>query len=122
MYFVNDSSLIFIPDNHQLSVGLTIRDVHNISIKRLSENSVTVEILNESVFFACEVCMNVSIANIIFDVGSPFIYILSFVDTNLVRLSNITIIGNSYIGCSLIISTRSVICISNSMFTGIRGI
>ena len=120
-YFVNDSSFIFIPGNHQLSVRLTIRAVHNISIKGLSENSVTIEIRNESGFFACNSCVNVSIANILFDVGGPFTCILLFVATNSVRLSNITIIGNSYIGCSSIISERSAIYISNSMFTGIRG-
>ena len=120
-YFVNDSAFIFISGNHQLSVGVSIRGVHNISINGLSDNSVTIKILNKSVFFACESCMNVVIANIIFEIGGPFTCILSFVDTSLTRLSNITILGNKHIGCNSIISDNSTVDISNSTFTEIRG-
>ena len=120
-YFVNDSTFVFIPGNHQLSVGLSISSVHNLSIAGLSENSVTIEILNESVFFACKSCMNVSIANIIFSVDGTFSCILSFERTYFVKLSNITILGNRNIGCSSIISERSIVDISYSTFTDIRG-
>ena len=120
-YFVNDSTFVFIPGNHKLSLGVTIRGVHNISIIGLSENNVTIEILNESVFFVCESCMNVIITNIIFEIGGPFKSILSFLATNIVKLSNITILGNSHIGCSSIITERSVVEISDSTFIGIKG-
>ena len=120
-YFVNDSTFLFIPGNHQLSVGLSISSVHNLSLAGLSENSVTIEILNESEFFACESCMNVSIANITFALGGTFSCILSFEHTYFVKLSNITILGNRHIGCSSVISENSIVDISNSIFTGIRG-
>ena len=120
-YFVNDSTFIFIPGDHQLSVGVSIRDVHNLSITGLSENRVTIKVINKSVFFACKSCLNVTIANIIFEISGTFTCILSFVDTNLVRLSNITILGNKHIGCNSIISDNSIVDISNSTFTGIRG-
>lgn len=47
--------------------------------------------------------MNVSIANIIFDIGGNFTGLLSFTATYFVKLSNIKILGNSHFGCSSII-------------------
>ena len=53
---------------------------------------------------------------------SNFTYILSFEFTFSVKLSNITILGNDdIVGCSSIISQRSIVDISNSMFVGING-
>ena len=84
-YFVNDSTFIFIPGNNPLSVGLTISGVHNISIT-LFKNNVTIDLLYQSVFSDCEKFMNISIANIIFDIGGNFTGLLLFTAIYFVKI------------------------------------
>ena len=120
-FFVNDSIFTFDPGNHRLNIGLNISGIHNVSFIGLSNNSVTIEVLNKSACISWEGCQSIEITNIKFNIKSNFVYIISFESTSLVKLTNITIFGHGHTGCSSIISINSKINISNSMFKGIKG-
>ena len=77
--------------------------------------------LNESGYIMWEDCGNVQINNIKFSVKSNFSCILFFESTFGIKLTNITVFGNSHTGCSSIITKRSIVEISNSEFNGFTG-
>ena len=120
-FFLNNSIFSFDPGNHSLNIGLNISGIHNVSFIGLPDSSVTIVVLNRSSCISWENCENIEIANINFVIESNFSCVLSFNSTFCVKLSNITILGNGHIGCSSIISKRSIVDISDSTFTGIRG-
>ena len=120
-FFLNDSIFSFGPGNHSLNIGINISGIHNVSFYGLPANNVTITVLNRSACISWEDCGNIEIANINFVIESNFSCVLSFYSTFCVKLSNITILGNGHIGCSSIISKRSIVDISDSTFTGIRG-
>ena len=120
-FFLNDSIFSFDPGNHSLNIGLNISGIHNVSFIGLPDNSVTIMVLNRSAFISWEDCENIEITNINFIIESNFSCVLSFNSTFCVKLSNIAILGNGHVGCSSIISMKSVVDISDSTFTGIRG-
>ena len=120
-FFLNNSIFKFLPGNHSLNIGLNISGIHNVSFIGLPDNGVTIMVLNRSACISWEDCKNIEITNIYFIIESKFSCVLSFNSVFCVKLSNITILGNSHIGCSSIISQRSAVDINNSRFTGIRG-
>ena len=120
-FFLNDSIFSFGPGNHSLNIGLHISGINNVSFVGLSNNRVTITVLNMSACISWEDCENVEITNINFIIDSNFSCVLSFNSTFYVNLSNIAILGNGHIGCSSIISEKSVVDISNSTFTGMSG-
>ena len=120
-YFVNDSTFVFSHDNHILNTRLQLAGIHNISFKGLPDRRANIQVINHGAGIIWESCKNVEISNIIFYIESNFTYILSFELTFPVKLSNITILGNGHAGCSSIISERSRVDISNSMFVEIIG-
>ena len=120
--FLNDSIFSFDPGNHSLNIGINISGINNVSFTGLPNNSVTIMVLNRSACISWKDCKNIEIANITFMIKRNFSCVLLFNSVFCVKLSNITILGNtSYIGCSSIISERSVVDIHDSTFTGIRG-
>ena len=120
-FFLNDSIFSFDPGNHSLNIGINISGIHNVSFIGIPDDSVRIVVLNKSSCISWEDCDNIEITNINFIIESNFSCVLSFNSTFCVKLSNITILGNGHIGCSSIISKRSVLDISDSTFTGIRG-
>ena len=121
-FFINNSIFLFVPGNHSLTIGLDISGIQNISFIGLPESYVTIIVLNHLAHIKWKYCKNIEIINISFVIKSNFSCVLSFDSTLCVKLSNITILGNAeHIGCSSIISERSVVDISNSTFTRIRG-
>ena len=120
-YFVDDSTFFFYPGDHVLNIRLTVSHIHNISFKGLPEKSASLNILGGLAGITWKSCVAVEISNIIFNVESDFTCILLFKLTLLVKLSNISILGNEHVGCSSIISERSRVDISNSKFDGIVG-
>ena len=120
-FFLSDSSFRFVPGNHSLNIGLTISGINNVSFKGLPNNSVTIVVLNRLACISWEDCDNIEITNINFIIESEFSCVLSFYSVFCVKLLNITIFGNGHIGCSSIVSERSVVDISNSTFIGIGG-
>ena len=120
-FILNNSIFRFLPGNHSLNIGLNISGIHNISFIGLPENSVTIMVFDRSTCISWEDCKNIEITNIKFIIESKFSCVLSFHSTFCAKLSNITILGNGHIGCSSIISEKSVVDISDSTFTGICG-
>ena len=120
-FFLNDSIFSFDPGNHSLNVELNISGIHNVSFIGLSNNSVKIMVVYWSARISWEDCKNLEISDINFIIEINFSYVLSFKSTLFVKVSNITILGNGHIGCSSIVSERSVVEISDSTFTGITG-
>ena len=120
-FFINNSIFSFDPGNHSLNIGLNIRGIHNVSFIGLPNSSSIVTVLNKSTYIMWKDCGNIEITNINFVVESDFSCILFFESTLLVKLTNVTVLGNSHTGCSSIISNRSTVNISNSKFNGITG-
>ena len=120
-FFLNDSIFSFGPGNHSLNIGINISGIHNVSFIGLPDNSVAIIVLNWSACIVWKECKNIEIASIEFIVEGNFSCILSFKASTFVVLSNITILGNQYNGCSSIISENSKVDISNSKFVEING-
>ena len=122
-FFLNDSVFSFCPGNHSLTVGLNISGIHNVSFIGFPDNSDAVMVLinRSACIILWEDCGNIEITNIKFIIKSNFSYILLFNSSFLVKLTNITILGNGHSGCSSIVSKRSTVRISNSKFIGIKG-
>ena len=120
-FFLNDSIFRFLPGNHSLNIGLNISSINNVSFLGLPNSTIAVIVLNESVCIIWEDCRNVEINNINFSVKSDFSCMLFFKSTFVIKLRNITVLGNSHTGCSSIITKRSTVEISNSKFNGITG-
>ena len=122
-FFLNDSIFSFGPGNHSLNIGLNISGINNVSFIGLPNNSdaVMVFINKSACIILWEDCGNVEITNIKFIIKSNFSYILLFNSSFLVKLTNITILGNGHSVCSSIVSKRSTVKISNSKFIGIKG-
>ena len=120
-FFVNDSTFLFSPGNHELDITLNLSGIHNMSLKGLSNQRANITISNMLAGILWENCTNIEISNINFNVESNFTYILSFESTFPVKLSNILILGGKNVGCSAIISKRSRVDIFNSKFVKIIG-
>ena len=67
-----------------------------------------------------EKCSNIEISSITFQLTNNFIFSIMFNQTSL-SMSNISIFGNGYSGCSSTISLQSSISVTNSKFIGIQG-
>ena len=122
-FFLNDSTFSFGPGNHSLNIGLNISGINNVSFIGFPDNSdaVMVFINRSACIISWEDCGNIEITNIKFIIKSNFPHILLFNSSLLVKLTNITILGNGHTGCSAIISNKSTVNISNSKFIGIKG-
>ena len=64
---------------------------------------------------------NIEISSITFTLHDNFIFIMMFKYSHFVRLSDVSIYGNGYYGCSSIISEKSVLEFINSIFIGLNG-
>ena len=64
---------------------------------------------------------NIEISSITFTLHDNFTFIMRFEHSQLVRLSNISIYGNGYSGCSSIVSEESALEFNDSTFIGING-
>ena len=64
---------------------------------------------------------NIEISSITFSLHGIFTFIMGFEHSQSVQLSNISIYGNWYCGCSSIFSEESALKFNNSKFIGING-
>ena len=87
--FVNNTTFLFRPGNHLLSIKVNLTDIHNISFLALSDKAANIIVINRSAGFVWHRCKNVQISNIIFKVRHSFSYILTFEHTDSVKLSSI---------------------------------
>ena len=120
-YFVDGSTFYLSLGNHVLDIGLKLSGIFNVSFSGLPDIGANIMVLN-SAGITWEMCENIEISNIVFNVITHFTYIISFEFTFYVKLFNITFLGDhDIVGCSSIICERSTVDISNSTFVGIIG-
>jgi predicted outer membrane repeat protein len=123
-YFHSNAIFIFLPGNHHLNSSLRLNGVQNISFHGELTSFVesVMVFLHLNVSLSWTNCDRIDIHSLSFISVGDFEYRLMFVDVQQVSLSNVSIIGNrSGDGCSAIASQSSVISITDSIFTGIRG-
>ena len=112
----------FYPSIHRLDDSLILENLHNFSFQGLPNNN---QIVNVSVDPLANITWresrNVEISSIRFTLNDHFTFIIKFECSQIVHLSNISIIGNGNCGCSSVLVQKSAIFINNSMFTDISG-
>ena len=121
-YFANNTSFYFYSGVHRLDDSLRLKNVHNISFQGLPTGNGVVNILMAfSASISWEKSWNIEISSINFILLDNFSFTLRFELSLFFHLSNISIFGNGYSGCSSVMSHESEIDISNSKFIGING-
>ena len=120
IYFVNNTVLCFHPGTHELGDSLRLKNVYNFSFEGLP-TVVNVEFYS-SASITWEKSWNINISSITFILRDNFTFIIRFELSLFVHLSNISIVGNGYSGCSSIISRESTLDITDSMFNRVKGL
>ena len=124
VYFANNTVLCFHPGTHELSDSLRLKNVYNFSFEGLpTDNGVLVNIEFYSLAsITWGKSWNINISSITFILRDNFTFIIRFELSLFVHLSNISIVGNGYSGCSSIMSRESTLDITNSMFNRVKGL
>ena len=123
VYFVNNTVLCFHPGTHELGNSLRLKNVYNFSFEGLHiDNGVVNVEFYSSVTITWEKSWNINISSITFVLRDSFTIIIRFELSLFVHLSNISIVGNGYSGCSSIMSRESTLDITNSMFNQVKGL
>jgi predicted outer membrane repeat protein len=121
-YFVNNTRFYFYPGIHRLDNSLILIYLYNFSFLGRPSGGQTVTIaVDSSATITWNETWNIEISSIKFALHDNFTFIMRFEHSQLVRLSNISIYGNGYSGCSSIISEESVLEFNDSTFIGING-
>ena len=122
VYFVNNTIFYFYPGIHRLDNSLILENLYNFSFHGLPNGD---QIVNVSVDSLANITwnksQNIEISSIRFTLNDHFTFIMKFERSQIVHLSNISIIGNGNSGCSSVLVQKSAIFINNSMFTEISG-
>ena len=121
-YFVNNTRFYFYSGIHWLNYTLIFENLHDISFQGWpnSDQVVTI-VVNSATSITWKESWNIEISSIMFTLYGNFTFIMRFEHSLLVQLSNISIYGNWYSGCSSIISEESAIEFNDSTFIGING-
>ena len=97
-------------------------NLHNISFLGWPNGDQVVTIaIDSSASITWNESWNIKIFSINFALNGNFTFIMRFKHSQLVQLTNISIYGNWYSGCSSIISEKSVLEFINSIFIGLNG-
>ena len=121
-YFVNNTRFCFYHGIHRLDYSVNLVNLHNFSFLGWPNGGQVVTIaVDPSVSITWNESWNIEISSITFTLHENFTFIMRFKHSKFVRLSNVSIYGNGYNGCSSIISQRSVLEFINSMFIGLNG-
>ena len=105
MYFTSNAIFYFEPGRYMLNSSLSFVNIHNFSFKGLPDSEMVNVLFDSLVSITWDECSNIEISSIIFTLLGNFTFSIIFRKTQLVQLSDISIIGYSgYIGCSAIVS------------------
>ena len=120
IYLVNNTVFCFQPGIHRLGDSLRLKDLYNFSFRGLP--TANVEIVHSLASITWEKSWNITVSSITFTLHDNFTFIIRFELSLFVQLSNISILGNGYSGCSSVMSRESTLDVNNSMFSGIKGL
>jgi hypothetical protein len=121
-HFVNNTRFYFFPGIHRLDYSLILIYLNNFSFMgRPSGGQAVTIVVDSSTTISWNETRNIEISSIRFTLHGDFTFIMRFEHSQLVQLSNISIHGNGYSGCSSIISEESALEFNDSTFIGING-
>ena len=122
VYFVNNTIFYFYPGIHRLDGRLILENLYNLSLRGWPHGDQVVSIRAGSLTgISLNGSCNIEISSISFVLYDNFTFVVKFEYSESVRLSNISIYGNGYHGCSSIISKESALDFDNARFIGIKG-
>ena len=126
VYFVNNSVFFFHSGTHRLDDSLIrLKNLYNFSFEGLRTGDgpgvANVEFYSLA-SITWERSWNIEISSICFILRNDFTIIIRFELSQFVQLSNISIVGNGYSGCSSVMSRESTLDINNSTFGEIKGL
>ena len=122
LHFANSSVFYFYPARHRLDINLRLTNVHGQSFQGLPGKDVVNMMFDSAASITWERSSNIEISSISFTLVSNITFIIKFEQTLSAWLSNITIFGNGYSGCSSVLCQESTLIISNSNFFEIKGL
>ena len=120
-HFVNNTIFYFYPGIHRLDYSLILENLCNFSFHSWPSDRVITIAVDSFATIIWKESWNIKISLIHFTLYDNFTFIMRFEHSQLVQLSNISIFGNGYNGCSSIISQGSALDINNASFIGIKG-
>ena len=118
VYFTNNTIFYFEPGSHTLNNNLTLENLHNFTFQGVPDCEV---LFGTLVSITWRSCSNIKVSSINLSLRGNFTFSITFECSYLVQISNISVSGNGYIGCSSIVSKDSIVYIRDSKFVGIRG-
>ena len=119
---VNNTRFYFYPGIHRLDYTVHLVNLHNFSfLGRPNGDQVVTIAVDSSASITWKESCNIKISSIKFTLHGNFTFIMRFEHSLLVRVSNISIYGNWYSGCSSIVSEESALEFDDSTFIGING-
>ena len=122
MYFLNNTIFYFHPGMHRLDNCLVLENLYNFSFQGWPSGNQVVNITVGSLTgISLKGSCNIKISSISFVLNDNFTVVVKFIHSQLVLLSNISIYGNGYSGCSSIISQDSALSINDASFIQIQG-
>jgi hypothetical protein len=121
-FYVNNTRFYFYPGIHRLDYSLNLVNLHNFSFLGWPNGDQVVTIVvDSSASIIWNDSWNIEISSVRFAINGNFTFIMRFEHSHLVWLSNISIYGNGYSGCSSIFSEDSALEFNDSTFIGING-
>ena len=121
-YFVSNTRFYFHPGIHGLDHSLLLMNLYNFSfLNRPNGDQVVTIAVDSSASITWNESWNIEISSIKFTLYGNFTFVMRFERSQSVQLSNISIYGNWYSGCSSIISEESALEFKDSKFIGING-
>ena len=120
-YFTNDTIFYFQPGSHTLNSSLTLVYLHCLTLQGMPDGEVVNVLFGPLVTITWKNCSNIEVSSVSFSLLDYFTYAIVFEHSHLVQLSNISVFGNEFIGCSSVMSQHSTLGIRDSNFVGIQG-
>ena len=121
-YFVNNTRFYFHPGIHRLKYTLNLVNLYNFSFLGLPNGDQVVTIaVDSSASITWNESWNIEISSVMFTLHGNFTFIMRFEHSQLVQLTNVSIYGNGYSGCSSIIGQQGTFIIKNSVFNKLNG-
>ena len=118
--FVDDSTVQFCPGDHHLTSSLRLDNVQNLILQGSPDSNINI---HPWVNITLENCINITISSLTFNFTGDYSYFLIFTHTSFTQLSNVSFYGriSTMTGCSAVMSTNSIITVTDSNFTGLHG-
>ena len=96
-------------------------NLHHLTLQGLPDSEQVNILFDPYISVIWKNCSNIEISSISFSLLDYFTYGIVFKHSNLVQISNVSVFGNEFFGCSSVMSQHSTLVIKDSSFVGIQG-